>query len=89
MPARPPDSFYSQRKGKKTRAGGMGHQKEEKEKQTYLANKYVHVKRQYRGKKIEIKTTGHLIINLGRDMILLVWQLKHSTTEVEANLGGE
>lgn len=31
-PVRPPDRFYSQRKGKKTRAGGMGHQKKKKKK---------------------------------------------------------
>lgn len=31
-PVRPPDRFYSQRKGKKTRAGGMGHQKKKKRK---------------------------------------------------------
>lgn len=46
MPVKPPDRFYSQRKGKKTRAGGTGHQKKKKEKQTCLANMYVHVKRE-------------------------------------------
>lgn len=55
MPARPPDDFYSQRKGETPRAGGTENQKKKKEKQECAWQTCIFMWREKRGGKINLK----------------------------------
>lgn len=65
--------------------------KRRKEKQERACQTCIFTGRENKEEKhfFEIKTAGHIRLNHSSDMILLVWQLKHSSTEVEVNVEGD